>query len=353
MWRNYIIFGIIFAIIISANVNCLNVCVDASKFTCPVFKGLIEVIDEILLNPERHQIPKAVRLVFHDCVSGCNGCIDQDNGDNAGLNCIMGNARRTYRYAQDLTFFGKFQISRGDVIALFAQRAVYHSSNHPELTIPVCNFKFGRKDCTGAQDNKEIFATSLGNWKHISEFYTNNFKFSTQEVIALMGAHTLGRNWPINSGHRGPWVSFNNIVFTNQYYKNMLNKDLKYKVEVTEEGKTQWASAKDSCEGQSRKDCRPLPPRDRRVMLNADMCLLKTFNTDNNGTPDCTYDSCATSEDRKTIIERYANSEPAFKADFGAVFQKMIEHKCPDLVDPETPGSQQDNFEHYQNEKII
>jgi len=30
--------------------------------------------------------PKFVRLAFHDCVGGCDGCVDLTNGDNAGLN---------------------------------------------------------------------------------------------------------------------------------------------------------------------------------------------------------------------------------------------------------------------------
>ena len=97
-------------------------------------------------------------------------------------------------------------------------------------------------------------------------------------------------------------------------------------------------------------------------MLNSDICLLKNFNTNDKGMPDCTYDTCKTDEERKNIIETYANSEAIFKKDFGAVFQKLIEHKCDNLYDPEVKNSTNLNsnlnnnelvFENYDGEKTI
>ena len=35
------------------------------------------------------RIAKAVRLAFHDCVGGCNGCIDPDLEDNAGISFFI------------------------------------------------------------------------------------------------------------------------------------------------------------------------------------------------------------------------------------------------------------------------
>ena len=151
----YFIFTIF--TLLNLSTNSLNVCVDSSNFKCPNFQELVAKVDIVLKNQTQVQIPKAMRLIFHDCVSGCNGCIDENSEDNRGLQCILGNSRRLYQFGKRLTYFGKYKISRGDVITLLAQRAIYLSSNHPGLTIPICNFKFGRKDCTGPQDNKEIF----------------------------------------------------------------------------------------------------------------------------------------------------------------------------------------------------
>ena len=33
--------------------------------------------------------PKFLRLAFHDCVGGCDGCVDMTNPDNAGLDVPM------------------------------------------------------------------------------------------------------------------------------------------------------------------------------------------------------------------------------------------------------------------------
>ncbi len=30
-------------------------------------------------------VPSSIRLIFHDCISGCNGCINIKNSDNARL----------------------------------------------------------------------------------------------------------------------------------------------------------------------------------------------------------------------------------------------------------------------------
>ena len=328
--------------------NSLNVCVDSSNFKCPQFRALIDEIDKIHTNQTQNQIPKAIRLAFHDCVSGCNGCVDMDAEDNKGLQCILGNSRRVHRNHKNKIFFGKFIISRGDIIALLAQRAIYLSSNHKGLTVPFCDFKFGRKDCNGPQENKEIFGKSHGNWTQISDFFHRNFNFTTQEIIALMGAHALGNNHANFSGHTGPWVEGRNRVFTNQYYINLLNKNktLDYKVHLTEAGKSQWRSSVGDKSSSK-------PKMIVKTMLNTDMCLLKNFNTDSKGKPDCTYNSCQTNDERNKIIETYANSEPTFKKDFGAVFQKLIEHRSFDLVDPENPVNKQNEFENYEGERII
>ena len=352
--KTYINFAILILVLTNLNVNCVNVCVDVETLTCPNFKNMIVFIDTIIGNEEIPQLQKAIRLIFHDCVSGCNGCVDLDSPDNAGLNCIVGNGNRVFRFAKNLVFYGQFKISLADVYALMAQRAVYLSSIG--LTIPVCDFKFGRKTCTSPQENKEIFATSLGNWSHVKNFYVDNFNFSVQEMVAIMGAHSIGRTWFGESGHYGPWVSYNNKVFTNQYYINLLDKEnlLEYKTMTTNASKSQWRSAKDSCTGYKKNNCTPKPFQDQRIMLNADMSMRKLFETINeSGTPDCTIDTCKDNDESKAWIEKYAASEPEFKKDFGAVFQKLIEWKCEGLVDPETSQNVKFEFEHFQNEKLI
>ena len=89
-------------------------------------------------------------------------------------------------------------------------------------------------------------------------------------------------------------------------------------------------------------------------MLNSDMCMLKLFDlVDAEGIPSCTYSTCPANEEGKAWIEKYADSEPEFKADFVAVFQKLVEWKSEGLVDPEASSNVKFEYENYQNEKMI
>ena len=47
-----------------------------------LLKEKLDIYDSLMYYSGR--IAKAVRLAFHDCVGGCNGCIDPDLEDNAG-----------------------------------------------------------------------------------------------------------------------------------------------------------------------------------------------------------------------------------------------------------------------------
>jgi len=139
-----------------------------------------------------------------------------------------------------------------------------------------------------------------------------------------MGAHTLGRTWPQNSGYKGAWVSHDNRIFSNAYYQNMLSRDLKF-VSGVMESKQQWISSSGK-----------VLNANRIVMLNADMCLLKKFEIDGKGVPNCFYDSCETNTEPAEWVKIYANSEPLFKEDFSKAFTKMLEHgyeKTNTLID--------------------
>ncbi len=305
--------------LVHINTASINVCVSNTTITDTAFRNLINIVDgAILSSPSDDGIAKAVRLTFHDCVSGCNGCVDMENSDNIGLDGPVRLVASVYQRFYMTKFFGKYTLSRADFYALFGFRAIYLGSNLPGLTLPTCEFKIGRKDCTGPQDNKEIFANSLGNWFDISGFFQREFAFTSQEVVALMGAHTLGRTWSEDSNYTGPWVAFNNKNFTNEFYQNMLDLEgkLNYISEKNKFGKQQWSSFND-------KKARKSPAR---VMLNSDLCLLKQFNVDTNGVPDCTYQTCKFNAEPGEWVRTYANNEALFKADFSKVFQKMLQH---------------------------
>lgn len=52
--------------------------------------------------------------------------------------------------------------------------------------------------------------------------------FDDREIVALSGAHALGRCHPDRSGFTGPWT-FSPTVLTNDYYKLLLDEKWHYK----------------------------------------------------------------------------------------------------------------------------
>jgi len=47
--------------------------------------------------------------------------------------------------------------------------------------------------------------------------------FSDQEIVALSGAHSMGRCHPDRSGFKGPWTNAP-TTFSNLYFKELLEK---------------------------------------------------------------------------------------------------------------------------------
>jgi len=48
------------------------------------------------------------------------------------------------------------------------------------------------------------------------------------QVVALMGAHSIGGAFLFNSGYSGKWTGIQNRGFSEIYYKNMINPSLSW-----------------------------------------------------------------------------------------------------------------------------
>merc|ERR1719466_420080 len=78
-----------------------HVCLIFSAFSLYVSALTTDEASTIRTKLERNvvrgsMVPTALRLSFHDCVGGCNGCLNVENDDNAGLANIVADLDALY-----------------------------------------------------------------------------------------------------------------------------------------------------------------------------------------------------------------------------------------------------------------
>ncbi|CAD0052390.1 unnamed protein product [Aureobasidium pullulans] len=125
--------------------------------------------------------------------------------------------------------------------------------------------------------------------KHLRAIF-NRMGFNDQEIVALSGAHALGRCHTDRSGFSGPWT-FSPTTLTNDYYKLLMEEKWAYK---------KWDGPK-QFEDVSTKSL---------MMLPTDMALIKDKSF-------------------KSYVEKYAKDNDAFFKDFSNVVMKLFELGVP------------------------
>lgn len=271
-----------------------------------------------------------VRLSFHDAGTysliakngGPDGCIDHADPDNGGLLEIEEEVEKLYTPFAD-------RLSRADFWALTAVEAVSVSGG------PSMDFRYGRKDCDHGNftADKGRLPSAVKDYDHIFDVFGTRMGFTDREIVALLGAHTLGRCDPKHSGFEGPWTLKDSPAkFDTQYYLGLLVPWLKAEKEFSEFGhpKThQWQ--------QVLSDDVPVT----QMFLTADIDLIIS-NADN---PECInsqmYEEsegertigrdmilepgCTLNKRTFYIVEEFSESEEAFHDEFKTAFQKLQE----------------------------
>ncbi|ETS86722.1 heme-binding peroxidase [Pestalotiopsis fici W106-1] len=241
--------------------------------------------------------PVLVRLAWHSAgtydaaskTGGSNGAgmrYEKEGGDPA--NAGLAHARAFLEPVKE-----KFPwITYADLWCLAAVVAV------KEMGGPEVQWQGGRTDFT---DDSKVpprgrlpdAAQGSDHLRHI--FY--RMGFNDQEIVALSGAHNLGRCHGDRSGFEGKWVN-QPTRFSNQYYRLLLQNDWKKKKLAN--GLEQFVYVDEEIELEEGEEPEEL------MMLPTDMSLLS----------DAAF---------RPWVERYAKDKDLFFAHFAAVFGKLLE----------------------------
>ena len=119
--------------------------------------------------------------------------------------------------------------------------------------------------------------------------------FDDRDIVALSGAHTVGRCHKVRSGFDGPWTT-NPLKFDNEYFRNLMNLEW---VPRKWDGPLQYTDAK----------------TETLIMLPTDMAL----KTDPVFAP---------------IAREYANDQSAFFRDFSSAFARLVAKGAPAACQP-------------------
>lgn len=158
---------------------------------------------------------KFLRLAFHDCVGGCDGCVDMTNPDNAGLIMPIDELEPV------VDEYREQGLSRTDIWMLSAAVASEVVDTQRGIGFP---FQWiGRRTCEELNDNdcgrgadgnpspcgpfagphRALCHADTAGTRTIQKFMTDEFGFDDQQTTAIMGAHTIGAMRDVNLGFEG------------------------------------------------------------------------------------------------------------------------------------------------------
>ncbi|XP_078171584.1 peroxidase superfamily protein [Carex rostrata] len=225
---------------------------DLYFITCPQVEDIVRSVVEQAVVSDPRMAASLLRLHFHDCfVNGCDGSVLLDDNANfvgektAGPNL---NSLRGFEVIDSI----KFEIEQAcpqtvscaDVLAIAARDSVVLSGG------PTWQVELGRKDSRSASlttANKNLPAPTSNVPTLIQKF--QNLGLSTQDMVALSGAHTIGKArcssfssrlssngdaefiqslQQLCSGSNGTLAHLDlstPATFDNQYYINLLSGD--------------------------------------------------------------------------------------------------------------------------------
>jgi len=298
--------------------------VTANALTQQQYNDISADVVANLVPPTNYPVERAdffggvVRLPFHDAGSYSqfddlgkpSGCINPRDPANNGLMEVINGIEPIYTKYESI-------VSRADYWVIVAHTAIKEAGG------PVIPFYWGRGDCedkyppTGRLPNAEL------NYTEVFNVFVARMGLTVTDIVALLGAHTLGRPQPENSGYQFFWTATNNR-FTNQFFRDLLQKPwTRVQNYFAFHGYThQW------------NDPSPTP----FMMLNTDMSL-RYANIGSGGDGPCgdtTNSACQENSDTVTLVRNYATNQTLWFNDFTIAWNKLtsLGYRAPNDLKP-------------------
>eukprot|EP00484_Ammonia_sp_Unknown_P030020 CAMPEP_0197024752 /NCGR_PEP_ID=MMETSP1384-20130603/5256_1 /TAXON_ID=29189 /ORGANISM="Ammonia sp." /LENGTH=448 /DNA_ID=CAMNT_0042453193 /DNA_START=19 /DNA_END=1365 /DNA_ORIENTATION=- len=285
-----------------------------------------------------------VRLIFHDCsgpgeagsteIAQCNGCIDFQNKDHAGLQSgAVEPLDIIYQsYWNTLMNRADFWASAA-TIALEYSQSIDDDERHLNDQLREIPYFFGRRDCgqdSGDAVDTKRFVDPLFGWNGVQKWFVDNLGYNDQQIVALIGAHTLGTAHSSASGFDTlPWVDDEGTL-DNQFYIDLADtaaQDFKEAPYIN--GWTCMLAPNKQYEWQNlQNEGHPY------IMLNSDMSLW--YDVDGHFIDEETGE-CDTSgviegvSPVRDITWRYVQSNQAWLDDFADVYELLVQTGYTDL----------------------
>ncbi|CAH1786793.1 unnamed protein product [Owenia fusiformis] len=274
-----------------------------------------------------HFIPGFVRVAFHDCVGGCDGCLNHSDENNAGLSVYVGPLETIYLKYKTL-------LSRADFWQLAGITAIERSVEKCKDCIkPDLPFETGRKDCKDSPNytgDPRSFPMNAGHGdiNNALTFMEEAFGLPRNEpelATALIGAHTLGEAHREHSGWEGIWTETPDQL-SNRYYKSLVKQKWSQinlnQGDPRKDPVWQWQPGKKLTTTKARY----LKKRKEKIMmLNTDMAFAKKLSPDATGEAICKVSSkCKAQPETAEWVLKYANDAKLWEKNFAIAYMRMI-----------------------------
>merc|ERR1712086_368293 len=325
--------------------------IDSTRNVCSISGGLTGGGESA--NEARSDITAgAIQLAFHDAGTydasdaenpgGADGCACDKFGPNKGLDYIKDVLEPVYNSYSD-------KLSLADFWVICSNAAIKSSVAEADAPLSV-GFKYGRTDHT-CVDCDVTGASRLPDESkstdHVEDVFVTRMGFSKKETVALMGAHSMGKMEPLNTGYAGKWdrtfAQMDNIYFEQildrPWFRFDVDESTKfggqapYPDYVHEATKHEWRVANEPTADDFQDDTNKL--------LNTDMCLAWAIgdgddvNDETCSTRKCDETACEANDRGGTCatqdnswrqhVVTYANDNTQFLQDFAAAWQKLVE----------------------------